>query len=412
MGANLNAAADSAPESGPGTGSSAAADAAADAGSEWIRLSDPDMSMAELDAVKQVLGSPRLSAGPRVAQFENEFSAYLGRTYGVAAASGTMALLMTLRALGIGPGDEVIAASYSWHQIANAIALAGATPVFSDIDYWTGTLAPEKAAAKINARTRALLVANCNGHPAAWLRFRQLAQQHGLTLIEDSTEAIGSRYQGRLVGTFGDVAIFDFSQPSALCCGDGAMLVTDNPALASELRYVRNCALGDRMSISVGSRVPLQASMSDVAAALGVAQLARLDGLLARRKTVQAYYLEHIQFFEGIKPPYIAPEVDDMHAMLYLVHLGTRFTRTLRNQIIDDLHTEEIEAAPWCRPLHQQFYYSRYGCKSGDLFITEKIADRGLALPLHSHLTDDEVHFIVQTAKDSSINVGAGAAIY
>lgn len=379
---------------------------------DWIKLSDPDISMAEFDAVKAVLVSPCLSAGPKAEAFENEFASYLGRTYGVAAASGTIALMLALRALGIKPGDEVIAPAYSWHQIAHAIALVGAIPVFADINYWTGCLSPEKTALKITGRTRAILVGNCNGHPAAWAEFRKLAQQHNLKLIEDSTEAIGSRYQGRQTGTFGDIAIFDFSQPSALCCGEGAMLVTDDPGLASELHYVRNRALGDRASIAIGSRIPHQAAMSDITAALGLAQLERLDEILVRRKRVEAYYLEHIQFFEGIKPPYIETEVDEVHWMLYLVHLGTRFTRTMRNQIIDDMATEAVEAAAWCQPLHQQFFYSAYGCKRGDLLVTEKIADRGIALPLHAHLTDDEVHFIVQTAKDSSINVGAGAAIY
>lgn len=379
---------------------------------DWIRLSDPDMSMAEFDAVRAVLASPRLSAGPRVEAFENEFASYLGRTYGIAAASGTVALMLALRALGIKPGDEVIAPAYSWHQIAHAIALVGATPVFADIDYWTGALSPQKAAAKISPRTRAIVAGNCNGHPAAWAEFRQLAQQHGLKLIEDSTEAIGSRYQGRLVGNFGDIAIFDFSQPSALCCGEGAMLVTDDPELASELHYVRNHAAGDRFSIAIAGRVPHQASISEVTAAIGLAQLDRLDEILLRRKRVEACYLEHIQFFEGIKPPYIASDVDEVHWMLYLVHLGTRFVRSLRNQIVDDLATEEIEAAAWCQPLHQQFFYGSYGCRKGDLLVTEKIADRGIALPFHAHLTDDEVRFIVQTAKDSSINIGAGTAIY
>ena len=379
---------------------------------DWLTLSDPDLSLAECDAVKAVLLSSRLSAGPRVQAFEDEFASYLGRTYGVATSSGTAALTLALRALGIGPGDEVIAAAYSWHQVAHAIALVGATPVFADIDYWTGTLAPDKAAARVTARTRAIVAGNSNGHPAAWAPLRRLADQHGINLIEDSTEALGSRYQGRLVGSFGDISIFDFSQPSALCCGEGAMLVTDQAQLASELHYLRQRSLADRQSVAVASRLPQQAVMSDVTAALGLAQLDRLDDILARRKRVEGYYLEHVQFFEGIKPPYIGPDVDEVHWMLYLVHLGTRFSRSMRNKIVDDLATERIEAAAWCLPLHHQFYYSRYGYAKGDLFITDKLADRNLALPLHGHLSDDEVQFIVQTAKDSSSNVGAGAAIY
>jgi dTDP-4-amino-4,6-dideoxygalactose transaminase len=379
---------------------------------DWLTLSDPDISMTELDAVKQVLLSNCLSAGPWSQAFEDEFASYLGRTYGIAVSSGTAALALALRALGIGPGDEVIAAAYSWHQIAHAIALVGATPVFADIDYWTGTLAPDKAAARITPRTRAIVAGNCNGHPAAWGPLRQLAGQHGLRLIEDATESLGSRYQGRLVGTFGDISVFDFSQPSALCCGEGAMLVTDDPALVSELSYLRQHTLANRQSVSVSSRLPQQSGMSDLTAALGLAQLDRLEHILLRRKRVEAYYLEHVQFFEGIKPPYIAPEVDEVHWMVYLVHLGTRFTRSMRNKIIDDLAIEKIEAAPWCQPLHQQFYYSRYGYARGDLFITDKLADRNLALPLHGHLSTEQVQFIVQTAKDSSSNVGAGAAIY
>lgn len=378
----------------------------------WIPLNDPDMSLAEIDAVSAVLKSSRLSAGPRVEAFEDEFADYVGRRYGIAVASGTLGLMLGLRAMGIGPGDEVIASAYGWHQIAHAIVLAGATPVFAEIDYWSGCLAPDKAAQKIGPRTRAIVAGNSNGHPAAWNEFRQLAATHGLKLIEDSTEAIGSRYQGRLVGGFGDLAIFDFSQPSALCCGEGAMIVTDDPELASELRYHRSRALDERFSISIANRVPAQAGIGDVTAALGLAQLQRIDEILARRKKVESYYLAQIQSFEGIKPPYIAPEIDEIHWLLFLVHLGTRFTKSARNQIVDDLATESIEATAFCNPLHQQYFYSTLGYKRGDLKVTEKIADRALALPFHAHLAEDQVRFIVQTAKDSSVNVGAGAAIY
>lgn len=379
---------------------------------DWIPLADPDMSRAEIDAVSAVLKSSRVSAGPRLEAFEDEFADYVGRRYGVAVASGTLGLMLGLRALGIGPGDEVIASAYGWHQIAHAIVLAGATPVLAEIDYWSGCLAPDKAAQKITPRTRAIVAGNTNGHPAAWNEFRQLATTHGLKLIEDSTEAIGSRYQGRLVGGFGDLAIFDFSQPSALCCGEGGMIVTDDPELASELRYHRSRALDERFSISIANRVPAQAAISDLSAALGLAQLARIDEILARRKKVEIHYLGQIQSFEGIKPPYLAPEVDEIHWMLFLVHLGTRFTKSARNQIVDDLGTESIEAAAFCNPLHQQYFYTTLGYKRGDLKVTEKIADRALALPFHAHLSEDQVRFIVQTAKDSSVNVGAGAAIY
>lgn len=379
---------------------------------EWIALSDPDISAVELEAVANVLKSPRISAGEVVEAFESDFAEYVGRRYAVAVSSATQGLVLALRALGICPGDEVIASAYAWHQIAHAIALVGAVPVLADIDYWSGALLADKAAAKITPRTRALLASNPNGHPADWNSLRALAKLHGLALLEDSTEAIGSRYQGQLVGSFGDVAVFDFSQPSALVCGEGGMVVTDDPALASELRYFRGRALDERFSISIASRLPYQVMMSDMSAALGLAQLDRLDEILARRKRVEGWYLEYIQSFEGIKPAYIAPEVDEIHWMTFLVHLGTRFTRSARNQIADDLLTAHIEAPAYCQPLHLQYFYSNLGYHKGDLPVTEKVADRALALPFHGHLDEDTIAFVVQTAKDSSVNVGAGAAIY
>ena len=379
---------------------------------DWIALTDPDISSHELAAVTNVLKSSRLSAGPVVERFEAEFAESLGRSYGITVASGTVALMVSLRAMGIGPGDEVITSAYSWHQISHAIVLVGATPIFADIDYWSGTLAVDKAEAKITPHTRAIIAGNTNGHPAAWVPLRALAEKHGIRLIEDSTEAVGSRYQGKPGGTFGDLSIFDFSQPSAMVCGEGAMIVTDDPDLASELYYHRSRRLDERFSVSIGSRVPHQASISDMTAALGLAQLDRLDEILARRKRVETYYSQYIQSFEGIKPSYVAPEVDEVHWMVYVIHLGTRFTRSARNQIVDDMSTAEVEVAAYCNPLHLNYFYGTLGYKKGDLFVTEKVADRSLALPFHGHLYDDTIEFIVTTAKDSSINVGAGAAIY
>jgi len=379
---------------------------------DWLLLSDPDVSELEGQLAQAALRAPRLSGGRMVQQFEAGFARWLGRAHAVAVPSGMLGTWLALRALGIGPGDEVIASPYGWHQVAHAVTLAGAKVVFSDINYWSGCLDSARAATLITPATRAILAGNVNGHPAAWKDLRALADAHGLALIEDSTEAIGSRYRGKPVGSFGDVAVFDFSQPSALCCGEGGMVVTDDAALASELRYLRARSVGDRRSVSVGSRVPLQATISELTAALGAAQLARADEILARRKVVEAQYLQQMLSFEGIKPPYVAPDVDEVHWMLYLVHLGKRFTASACAQIVDDLATELIEVVPYCQPLHQQFHYGQQGWKRGQFPLTERIADRALALPLHSHLEPDHVKFIVETLKDSSVNVGAGAAIY
>jgi dTDP-4-amino-4,6-dideoxygalactose transaminase len=379
---------------------------------DWLLLAEPDTSELEGQLVQAALASPRWSAGRLAERFEAGFARELGRAHAVAVASGTVGTWLALRALGIGPGDEVIASPYGWHQVAHAVTLTGAKLAFADIDYWSGCLDATRAAAQVTPATRAILAGNVNGHPAAWAALRELADARGIALIEDSTEAIGSVYRGRPVGSFGDVSVFDFSQASALCCGEGGMVLTDDDRLASELRYLRSRSLADRRSVSVGSRVPLQASMSEFTAALGVAQLSRLDQILERRKAVEASYLAQMLSFEGIKPPYVAPGVDAVHWMLYIVHLGKRFTASACAEIVEDLATECIEAVMYCRPMHQQHHYMQQGWKRGALPLTERIADRALALPLHGALTPEHIEFIVKTLKDSSINVGAGAAIY
>jgi perosamine synthetase len=379
---------------------------------DWLALSDPDLTEVELELVQAALGQPRLAAGPMVEHFEKSFASWLGRKHAVAVASGTLGTWLVLRAMGIGPGDEVIASPYGWHQVAHAVNLTGATVKFADINYWSGCLDPVRAATQITPQTKAILVGNVNGHPAAWADFRTLAAAHHLQLIEDSTEALGSTYQGKMVGSFGDAAVFDFSQPSALCCGEGGMIVTDNDELAMELRYLRSRSIKDRRSVSVGSRVPMQASISELTAALGAGQLARIDTLLAKRKVIEGYYLEEMQSFEGIKPPYVAPDVDEVHWMIYTVHLGKRFSVSTCEQIIDDMATMYIETVLYCQPLHQQFHYIQQGYKRGQFPLVERIADRAVSLPFHTHLEADHVKFIVKTMKESSINVGAGVAIY
>jgi perosamine synthetase len=377
-----------------------------------ILLSDPDMSTAELEAVQAALQSAQLSGGPVVVEFEAAFAAYVGRKCAVAVSSSTLGMLLALKANGVRSEDEVIASPHSWREAAHAVTLLGARPVFADIDYWAGTLAPDKAELRITPKTRAIIAGNSNGHPAPWSDFRDLADRRGLILIEDSTEAIGSVYKGARVGSFGDCAVFDFSQPGPITCGEGGMIVTDDEDIASTLRRLRSHRPDERSSVVISTSAPYQAAMSDVAAALGLAQLRRIDEILARRKRVERWYYEYVKSFEGIKDPYVAPDVDEIHWFLYLVHLGTRFSRSSRDGIIEDLRTERVEAAPYCRPLHLQKCYFDLGYRRGDYFVAEKVADRAVALPFHAHLNADQIAFIVGTMKDASVNVGAGSAIY
>lgn len=389
-------------------------EAGTDEGTEtWISLADPDYSSRELAAIETVLNRASQIDGHIIKAFETSFAAYIGRRHAIAVSSGTIGVLLALKAAGIGEGDEVITSGYSWRQCAQAIAWVGAKPVLAEIDYWSQTLSPDKAAEKITPKTRAILATNVNGHPADWDKLQALANQSSILLIEDSTEAIGSRYQGKIVGSFGDVSIFDFSQLSPLCCGQAGIIVTDDDTLALKLRHYRNRQRQDRASLTATLRPPLDAGISDITAALGLAQLQRLTETLAKRKQVEAWYQAQISSFEGIKPPYIAHGVDEVHWFLYTVHLGTRFSASSRDALVDDLETELVESSAYCQPLHlQRAYIEHYGYRKGDFKVSEKVADRSIALPFHGQITENQVAFIVKTAKDASINVGAGAAIY
>lgn len=380
----------------------------------WIALSDPDVTQAELEAVSGVLCSPALSHGPMVAAFEQAFARHLGRKYAVAVGGGTIGMMLALKAHGIRAGDEVIATAYSWRETAHAIALVGAMPVFVDVDYWSGVMVAEKVAGRVTSRTRAILANNANGHPAPWGPLRSLAQQYQLLLFEDSTEAIGSLYQGRQVGTFGDCSVFDFSQPAALCSGEGGMVVTDDADIARAIRSHRSRQPADRSSLVLNACAPYQANMSELSAALGVAQLRRIGDILERRKYIERSYFELVKSFEGTKDPYVAPEVDAAHWFLYLVHLGTRFSKSACDAVVEDLRRERIDAYVYCQPLHTQRHYIDMSSdnRRGRIPVTEKLADRAVALPFHCHLSEEQIAFIVSTMKDASVNVGAGAAIY
>jgi dTDP-4-amino-4,6-dideoxygalactose transaminase len=378
-----------------------------------IALSDPDITQAELDAVDAVMRTSRLSNGPIVEKFEGAFREYLGRKYAIAVPSGTIGLMLTLIGMGIGPGDEVICTPYSFREVQHAIDMAGARPVFVDIDYWAGTLVPEKAKKAITEKTKAILGSNNNGHPAPWPELREIIKGTRIALIEDCTESIGSKLGDQVVGTFGDVSVFDFAQPSMLTCGEGGMIVTDDVDIAVAARRFRSHRVDELNSIVVTSAPSMQAQMSDISAALGLAQLNRIEEIIEKRRLIEHYYFKHVSSFEGIKDPYMAPGVTEAHWFLYVVHLGTRFSKSSRDAIVEDLRVENVEAQAYCTtPLHLQRRYFDLGYRKGGFLVTEKVADRAVALPFHSHLTEDQIEFIVATMKDASINVGAGSAIY
>lgn len=380
--------------------------------SSRIVLSDPDLGNAEVEAIRGALDGENLTWGEATPRFEEAFATRVGRRHAISASGGATGLRMLLDALGVGAGDEIVCSAFSWKDTALAIVSTGATIVFADIDYWSGTLDAARVESRLTDRTKAVVVGNTNGHPAPWQDLEDLAARTGIVLIEDSTEALGSTWRERPVGSFGRASVFDFSHPSVLACGQGGVVATDDDVLAAKLRHLRGRLPDDRGSVVASALPTNQAWMGEIPCALGLAQLSRLEGILLRRQHVEQLFRKHIRSFEGIKDPYLAPDATEVHWMLNVVHLGKRFTRQARDSIVEDLRQSGIEAHPYCQPLHTQRFFVDRGHRRGDLPTTERIADRAVALPLHRNISEEQIAFIVSTMKDASVNVGAGAAIY
>ena len=377
-----------------------------------IPLCDPDLGRADVEALRNCLEGSDLTRGEWTLKFEEALAAHAGRRHAIAVSGGKAGLRILLHALGIGPGDEVVCSAYSLKEMAHALVETGAKPVFADIDYWSGAIDASRVEARIGPATKAILASNPNGHPAPWGPLEELAEKTGIVLLEDSSEAVASTWGGRMVGSFGRASVMDFSHPSILCCGQGGAVLTDDDMLASRLRQLRGRRPEERTSVVASAHPCYGVEIGEIAAALGLAQLGRLESILLHRKAVETLYRKHVRSFEGIKDPYVAPEAGEVHWLSYVVHLGKRFTREARDAIVEDLHAADVEAWPYSVPLHQQRLFVESGSRRGDLPTTERISDRAVALPLHRNLSEEQIAFVVATMKDASVNVGAGAAIY
>jgi perosamine synthetase len=270
--------------------------------SDPIPITRPTLGPEEQSAVAETLASGWVGQGPRTATFEKELARLTGAPHAVATASGTAALHLALLALGLGPGDEVIVPASSFIATANAVRMVGATPVFADVALGACNLDPADAAARITPRTRALLVVHQLGHPADLDACGDLAARHGLALVEDAACALGSRYRGTPVGRpHGALACFSFHPRKVITTGEGGAVTTADPALDARLRQLRNHGAEASGAEASGAEAHLPGAvrftalgynyrMSDLQAAVGLAQLARLDALVARRRALAARY--------------------------------------------------------------------------------------------------------------------------
>jgi len=363
-----------------------------------IPLAKPDINDDDRAAVQSVLDDAdgRLALGPRLSAFEAALAVASDRTHAVAVNSGTSALHLIIRSLGIGPADEVITTPYSFIASTNCILMEGATPVFVDIDPVTLCIDPERVAAAVTPRTKAILGVDVFGHPADWPALTSIADEHGLALIEDSAEALGSRLGGRACGSFGRAGIFGFYPNKQITTGEGGAVVTDDEALAASCRSMADQGRGDGGWLN-HVRLGYNYRLDEMSAALGVSQVGRLDALVAARRRVAEAYLDALSGCERIVCPSVADDVD-MSWFVFVIRLADACSREDRDRVLRALRADGIGCRDYFQPIHlQPFIQEALGTRRGDYPITEAVGDRSIALPFFPQMTADQVAAVVES---------------
>ena len=355
-----------------------------------IPLSNPDIVEADRQAVRNVLMTSRLSIGPRAEGFEAAVAGRAGRKHGVAVNSGTSGLHLCVRAMGIGEGDEVITTPFSFVATTNCLLFERARPVFVDIDPESYNLDPAAIEAAVTSRTKALLPVEVFGNTSHFEQYEGIARSRGLTLIEDCCEALGGVSNGRAVGGFGDCGVFAFYPNKQITTGEGGMIVTDDDRLAELCRSMRNQGR-DSQAWLTHARLGFNYRMSEITAALGESQMARLDEMLEKRRRAAGLYRQALGGMEQIHLPPM-PEPERASWFVYVIRLRDRFSQADRDAVIAHLRAAGVGSSTYFPPIHLQPYIREMlGTRAGEFPVTERIAARTLALPFFANLTAEQV---------------------
>jgi perosamine synthetase len=369
-----------------------------------VPLAQPDLGALELELVSRVLASDTLAMGPFTTEFEGGVAALAGTRHAIAVSSGTAGLHLAVRALGIGPGDEVVTTPFSFVASSNCVLYEGATPVFADIEEETLGLDPELAARATGPRTRAILPVDVFGNPCRLAELSRLAARAGVPLIEDSCEALGTSLDGQPAGSWGSVGVFAFYPNKQITTGEGGMVVTDDDELAAVMRSLRNQGRDEDGTWLRHVRLGYNYRLDEMSAALGVAQLRRREELKAGRDRVFAAYRERLAGYEWLTLPQPAAgaEVD---WFVYVIRLDARIDR---DRMIGQLDELGVPARPYFSPIHlQPFYRERFGFKPGDFPVTERVAASTLAIPFSSRLGEEQVDRVCDALLGAAREQGA-----
>ncbi|MGB7589207.1 MAG: DegT/DnrJ/EryC1/StrS family aminotransferase [Solirubrobacterales bacterium] len=354
-----------------------------------IPLAKPEIGRREEELALEVLHSGRLSLGPMAERFEHDFAAWLGVDDAVAVSSGTTALHLGVRALGWGPGDEVLTSPFSFVASANCLLYEGARPVFCDIDPGTLNLDPSAAKAALGERTAGILPVHIFGYPAAMPELETLAAAHGLGVLEDACEALGAvDSEGRKVGSRGNLATFAFYANKQLTTGEGGVIVPGDADAAARLRAERNQGRGASMDWLEHGGLGFNYRFAELNAALGVAQLERLDSMLEARSRVAALYEEGLAGIEGIETPIGGWDRARRSWFVYVVALPEGVDR---GATISFLAERGIASKAYLPCIHLFPHLRELGYREGQFPVAEAASERSLALPFFPSLTESEV---------------------
>lgn len=393
-----------------------------------IPLSRPEIGESEIEGVVRVLRSGHLSLGPRVAEFEERFADYIGVRHAVAVSSGTSALHLAVMAMGLGPEDEVLTSPFSFVASTNCLLYEKAVPVFADIQHDTLNLDPHEIRKIIehdyswdrgkrrlsNRHTgrvlKAILPVHVFGMPCDMAALVEIAREFNLRIIEDACEALGAEYRGQRAGTFGDAAVFAFYPNKQLATGEGGMLVTQHAPTARLCRSLRNQGRDEDAGWLHHIHLGFNYRLSDLHAAVGLAQLERIEYLLAARARVAAWYARHLAGIHGVAPPADVPG-SKRSWFVYVVQLTGAAPKSLRDYLRESLRSREIECTAYFPAIHRQPYFREYcGTPRYSLARAESAADRCLALPFFPSMSQEQVAQVCAAVRDILDEAQRGAS--
>lgn len=357
----------------------------------------------DIQAVVETLRSDWLTTGPKVAEFEEAFAAYVGAKYAVSFSSGTAALHGAASVAGLSSGDEAITSPMTFAATANCVLYQGASSVFADVLPDTLNLDPQQAELKITPRTKAIIPVDYAGHPADLDTFLSLAARHGLVLIEDACHALGATYRNRKVGSIAHMTVFSFHPVKHLTTGEGGMVTTENPSFAEKLRQFRNHGITSdaRQRQSEGqwhyemTSLGFNYRLTDIACALGLSQLKKQSSNLLRRRQIASRYTAVFREMPGIGTPQVrADAVPAWH--LYPIRVDLSKFTVGRGEIFRALRAENIGVNVHYIPVHLHPYYkNRFGYRNGEFPVAEAAYERLISLPMFSGMSDEDVEDVI-----------------